>query len=386
MNEEQFDELVGRIYDAAVDPDLWPAFLESFSDVFRSRGTLLFLLDLNDWRTLCTSDNPSFVRHVRFDPEYIDSLNRYYQSVNVWFDGAEQFPEGVPVTSSLLYPDADLPKTEWYNDWLQPQGYFYSLGGCILKQGSITVRLTSLRPQDSGPFSQAELAFYGRLMPHLRRACKLHQKFVEVQSLRNADTEILDRLPIGVVLFDRNGRPVFLNRAAEILAQRADGFRLDPMGRCCAENPGETQRMRKLITDATGGAHRRGGSMALTRRSSPRPLSVMVSPLSGDTVALLDHTPGAVLFLCDPDSKAESAEGLLTRLYSLSPAEARLAAALTGGDSVNEYAERHGVSPNTVRTQLKQVLAKTGARRQAELVKMILTGPAILREVRDEAE
>jgi DNA-binding CsgD family transcriptional regulator len=32
---------------------------------------------------------------------------------------------------------------------------------------------------------------------------------------------------------------------------------------------------------------------------------------------------------------------------------------------------------NTVRTQLKSILAKTGATRQADLVRMVLTGPAI---------
>jgi DNA-binding CsgD family transcriptional regulator len=226
------------------------------------------------------------------------------------------------------------------------------------------------------------LRLYERLIPHLRRACSIHMKLAEAHSLRQADMEILNRLPAGVVLLDRNGRAVFLSRAAETLARRGDGFHLDPAGRCRAEFPAETQALRKLVADATGGTngngHCRGGVMALTRRGSPHPLSVMVSPLPGDTVPLLDHAPGAVLFLCDPDGKPDSMEGLLTRLYGLSPAEARLAAALVGGESVSEYADGHGVSLNTARAQLKQVLAKTSARRQADLVRLMLRGTGFL--------
>jgi DNA-binding CsgD family transcriptional regulator len=381
MHKEQFDELVGKIYDAVVDPDLWPLFLERFTDVFGGRGTVIYLVDYADRRTLCRSDDISFIRHVRFDPDYILSFDRHYASVNVWFERAEEVPESVPVTSSLLYPDTELPKTEWHNDWLRPQGYFYALTGNILKQGTLAVRLASFRSPRQGAFSPDELASYGRLMPHLRRACKIHQKFAELQFRRGAETEILNRLPIGVALFDRSGRAVFLNRTAEDMARRADGFRLDPAGRCRAETPAEAQALRKLIEEASGsgrgGRVRRGGVMALARRSSERPLSVMAAPLPGNAVPLIGDTPSAVLFLCAPDSTIEPAEGLLARLYGLSAAEARLAAALVGGKSLNGYAEARGVSRNTVRTQLKQVLAKTGVRRQAELVKLLLTGPTL---------
>lgn len=118
--------------------------------------------------------------------------------------------------------------------------------------------------------------------------------------------------------------------------------------------------------------------MALTRKGSPHPLSVMAAPLSGETAPLLDHAPGAALLLADPDGNPDSMEGLLARLFGLSPAESGLAAALAGGESVNDYAEARGVSLNTVRTQLKQALAKTGARRQAELVRLVLSGAAFL--------
>jgi DNA-binding CsgD family transcriptional regulator len=65
---------------------------------------------------------------------------------------------------------------------------------------------------------------------------------------------------------------------------------------------------------------------------------------------------------------------LLRGRYNLSPAEARLAAALASGQSMNEYAEARSVSLNTARTQLKSTMMKVGVRRQVDLVREVLLG------------
>jgi DNA-binding CsgD family transcriptional regulator len=70
----------------------------------------------------------------------------------------------------------------------------------------------------------------------------------------------------------------------------------------------------------------------------------------------------------------------LERMYQMTPAEAQLTEALVNGKSLQEHAEARSVSMNTVRTQLKSAAAKTGARRQADLVRIVLTGPAIFNQ------
>nr|WP_276552804.1 helix-turn-helix transcriptional regulator [Bradyrhizobium elkanii] len=67
---------------------------------------------------------------------------------------------------------------------------------------------------------------------------------------------------------------------------------------------------------------------------------------------------------------------ILYGLFDLSPAEARVAQRLVEGSSVEEIATSNDLSQETVRKQLKSVLAKTGTSRQAELVGL-LTGTQI---------
>jgi len=59
-------------------------------------------------------------------------------------------------------------------------------------------------------------------------------------------------------------------------------------------------------------------------------------------------------------------------IYRLTPAETRLAEALLENDTIESYALKNDISRNTVRTHLASLFAKTGAKRQAELIRTLL--------------
>lgn len=67
-------------------------------------------------------------------------------------------------------------------------------------------------------------------------------------------------------------------------------------------------------------------------------------------------------------------EGVQDRLrltFALSPAQARLAARLFRGDRLKEAAGQLGITEGSARQYLKAIFAKTGAKRQADLVRLI---------------
>jgi DNA-binding CsgD family transcriptional regulator len=64
--------------------------------------------------------------------------------------------------------------------------------------------------------------------------------------------------------------------------------------------------------------------------------------------------------------------------FGLTQVEARLAVMLTDGLALDEIAIHLGVTRTSARTYCKRVLAKTGASRQAELVRLVLTSLARL--------
>lgn len=375
MNESQYDNLVGKIYDAAVMPALWPVFLEQLSDVFESRGTALYLVDFASRSITCRSDEISFIQSVRIDPETAVSYERYYSKVNVWFEDSRDLPEGQLITTDRLFPVRELVRTEWYNDWLKPQGYFHAMIGHLLKRDTLAVRLSIFRSRQQ-PFSADETALFARLAPHLRRSCMIHKKFSELKSMLATDTDLLNRLPVGLVLFDKGGQAVFVNHMAETLIRCSDGFRLNTAGRCQADSVNETRALRQLISNAIEQGH--GNAMNLHRGSSSRPLSAIVVSLQNQPLPFIGSVPTVALFLCDPDLPLNLDDSLLTQCYGLSPAEAKLATALLRGQTVSDYAQTRGISNNTVKTQLKQVLEKTETHRQSELIQLLTTGFGML--------
>ena len=65
----------------------------------------------------------------------------------------------------------------------------------------------------------------------------------------------------------------------------------------------------------------------------------------------------------------------LRQLFDLTPTEANVARLVAQGLRRDQVAARLGVSPNTVAFHLRNVFDKTGTRRQADLMALILSMP-----------
>ena len=119
-----------------------------------------------------------------------------------------------------------------------------------------------------------------------------------------------------------------------------------------------------------------GGLLLLPRAWPLRPLMVTVTPLAprqrNGSIAPGMPQPSALLLIHDPDRAVAMPAEHLVRVYGLTLAEAKLAAALAGGSSLGAYADNARITIGTARWYLKQVLAKTGAHRQSELVRQVV--------------
>ena len=67
----------------------------------------------------------------------------------------------------------------------------------------------------------------------------------------------------------------------------------------------------------------------------------------------------------------------LSNMFQLTPAEARVAAALADGLTAGEVGALLGTTENTIRSQIRQVLIKLGARRVTDVVRLLRQGEAL---------
>ncbi len=100
------------------------------------------------------------------------------------------------------------------------------------------------------------------------------------------------------------------------------------------------------------------------------PAIIHLVPITGNSRDIF--TASSWLMIAIPISIASSPDPLILEgLFDLTTAEARVARAISTGQSVNAIAMENAVSLETVRSQLKAVMQKTGTHRQSELAALL---------------
>jgi DNA-binding CsgD family transcriptional regulator len=111
-----------------------------------------------------------------------------------------------------------------------------------------------------------------------------------------------------------------------------------------------------------------GGSLKLSQ------FNVTVVPLPEQN-QVVGPESYALVFVTDTRQPARSRSAVMQQLYRLTPSEARVADRLLDGLDVRETADHLGITSETCRFHLKRIFAKTGTRRQAELIRLMLSLP-----------
>jgi DNA-binding CsgD family transcriptional regulator len=371
-------EHIDQIYDAAVAPERWPVFLEGLKSELQLASLYLVFSHPSE-------ADRGLILSVGADEHYDHSYRTHFFKINPWLPWDPALvEEGRIALSDAVLPQSELRRTEFYSDWLQPQGLAHLFTAFLCKPGprEPLAELGGLRETRVGPLAEGDLHRVRTLIPHLQRALSIHARVQGAETRANAAAQALDRIVGGVILVDEWGAPVLTNRSADRILAANDGLLLEPEGPSAA-TPRQTDQLRGLLSEAAAtGASRgvgAGGVMRLARPSGRAPLEVVVTPIRRESCSMFEGEATAAIFVADPGAQAERPPERLRRLYGLTPTEAEVASRLADGMSASEISADLGNTVHTVRGHLKQLFAKTGTRRQPELVRLLLSGLADVR-------
>lgn len=365
MNDERrFDELVSRLYEAAVNPDLWRSTLLTAAEWTGAHSFHMFTWDRHDGRPLF-----AMVSHDHLE-ERIRLYNAYYHQVDPVLKHALTNTTGGFFASQEFFDDSFVNCSEYYQDFLVSNNQCWVTGGNLQLGDGVDAVLAMVRNHDAGRFDAEELKRARRFWTHYHKATSL---FVQTESLRrNAIVGVrgLEQIEIGVVATDGAGRVLFINAQAEAM-MKANGRIAVREGRLTASEPSLGDVLRKALERADRGT----SSSALpvvARTADEEGLLMTVAPLGDTTPIWSTLARPSVLVLIRSRSRQRMVTAYqLMQLFGLTPAEARVARALAQGQSLEAYATDSAVSLSTARTQLRSVLGKTGTTRQPDLVRLL---------------
>ncbi len=377
-SEDQLVELIGAIYDAALAPQQLPQVLERLGRLCGAIWMPMSIVPVG-------AGNVHSLQNSTGDPGILEFFCQNYNTpeASPSIPHLMVLPSGKAFPRELGYSDAEWERFSLYQEVYRPLEVYASLGAMLLRSEHHFVPLGILRAKSQGPFEARELQLLDRAIPHLQRALQIILRLNALDAKQAAGEQLWDRLPVGVFLLDEGGRILWTNRAGEAIAAGNDGLTTRD-GLLQAARADENAKLNRLIresaltTTARGVAS--GGGLALPRPSMRRALAVLVSPFRVDRTQhmLLSRRPAVVVMVSDPEAKPRRAPELLAQLYDLTAREAELVTLLLHGIDLRGAADQLQLSMNTVRTHLRGVFDKTGTRRQAELVALLLRTVATL--------
>ena len=146
INQEKVHNLIRLIYEAAGEPQQWPAFLRAFGTAVRASAVGLVVIDSGTGKA-------GVDESVNVDPSYQTLFVQHYGSINPWTtpESAHLWTPGSVLEGRDIIADSEMLKTEFYNGLLRPQGWFSALGGAIHRNESFTGYITALRPRSVEP-------------------------------------------------------------------------------------------------------------------------------------------------------------------------------------------------------------------------------------------
>ena len=187
-----------------------------------------------------------------------------------------------------------------------------------------------------------------------------------------ADT--LDGISAGMFLVDASRRIVHANAAGHVMLADA-GILRSADGRLVAGDKEADQALRDIFVAAGNGDAAvgvKGIAVPLMARSGERYVAHVLPLTSGARRrAGASYAAVAAVFVHQAAFDTPSPPEAIAKTFRLTPSELRVLLAVVEVGGAPEVSETLGVAETTVKFHLKRLFEKTGARRQADLVKLV---------------
>ncbi|UJW85187.1 helix-turn-helix transcriptional regulator [Devosia sp. SL43] len=352
--------LIDSIYEAAGRPDHWQAALTQLAD---ATGSIDATMGGQ------TSAQVPMLISARTDPDYVRSYAEYYHARNPMQMAVFGQPVGKVVLDHMVMNKGAFESSDFFNEWCKPQGY---LAGGALNLAADGGWRATVMVSGRNDYDQERYQLLERVAPHLRRAFELNQILHQTRALGVGAMAALEYVDRGVLVVNRSRLASTANAMAERILGIGDGLRLKG-GQLTCDRPDESKTLeRALASCERGTADSSGTTITITRSAGRSPLSLMCIPFPATAWWPGFDQQVALIFITDRDTRLEQRSQRLRARFGLTPAEAALAWEIAKSGGRQEAAESRGVSLSTARTQLSSIFDKTGVRRQAELVRLLL--------------
>src|SRR5579863_9280030 len=355
----KFSDLVEDIYDAALDPARWNQVVVGINEFVGGQACGIFSKDV-------ISKAGTTHYFCGADPHYIKLYAETYSKLGPM----TSYPAlGKIVSMPDLVPYDEFYRGTFYQEWMRPQGCL-DMADVVLEDSKSSAKIlmaVHIRKRLVDDEIRRRIA---TLVPHANRALMINRTIERKASETAAFAETLDGLAAGIFFVDAECRILHVNTAGQRLLNEDDCLRTIG-GRLVLRDGQANQTLHLALGSGDPSVAANSDALLLTAHDGARFVAHLL-PLKSllRNGAKRPFKAVAAVFVRKAEMDSQSYGGLVARTFGLTPAELRVFLAIIDVGGVPESSEKLGVAETTVKTHLKQVFSKTGANRQADLVKL----------------
>lgn len=361
----QFNQIVDSIYQGPKEVSPWSTFLSLFKE---ATGSVYAVLSFGE-QASCKSHN----QYITSDISIVDTRTRGGDYITA--SPFSYLPEN-QVATYADFSNGSLPhKSDLYQRFMAPLDTQDLIGANFIQRDNRLAYFRLAKNKGMGKYKESQRELCRLIIPHFQRVVdQLEEKSTD-NLYKNILFDAMQFLGMGVIVLAEDRSVLNLNDLAAQTAQNSqeisfanglmrfrnqeDNLLLDNAIHTLNQKPGQSQ------------------SFAINDINAGETLQFCCHEMKNQSL-LNAHSQKYIIYMSSSAQQRNINISTLQQLFGFTPAEAKIALALVGGSSVNQYAAAQGVSQNTAYTHLKSAFSKADVHQQSMLVSRILGSVASL--------
>ena len=361
------DAVIHAIHSATGNEERWDTVIARIRQLFNSASTAIV-------RHQFSSGQGKLIYQAPVDEALRIDYADKFSVRNPWFMASSEYIAGRVMCGEELVSREALIKSDFYQQFLKQYGLFHRLCGVITRYPDNVYYLAIYRGLDQVAFSPEDKQLLQHLLSHLSLSLEYHWRLLHAEGLNQLFWSVIDRFENAAFLVTRDGVLLHRNNKADEFIQSFGGITLND-GRIEATSALEQRALITAINEVADASAEHlvdvNKIITLSRSHIEYPIIVTLRPIGNTfSVETGDYQNIIILTARNPIDSSHPHSCSFSKLYELTPAQARLSALVFSGHTMTDAAKRLHISENTVRSHLKQIYLKTNTHGQMELMQL----------------
>ena len=368
IHSNQLDVLFHSIHSATGHEEKWNPLLSDIKELFKSTSASIA-------KHQFSSGHGERIYQAPIDEKRTSEYNQSFSIRNPWFISSAEYSTGRVMTGEDLINAAELKRSDFYRFYLKKHKLFHRLCGVIASQSDHAYVIILHRSIDLPGYTDEDKSLLHEILNHLCLSLNNHWQLLSAKGITQMFWSVINHFDHAAFLVELDGSIIYQHQNTEKFMQHIGGITITDN-----KIKPTTAAKKKILLNALEEMGQVNDDqlfetskiVALTQTHRQQPVIINLRPFGAIySVHSMEYKKVILLTIKSPVDELNSLHHCsFSKLFKLTPAQARLCPYVFSGHSLSYAAQALHISENTIRSHLKQIFLKTDTHSQIEVIQL----------------